>query len=90
MTTVFARHPDLRVTRVANEGMVLHLGTRRYFSVNETGISILEALETPRSLSEVVTAMTSEYDVTPQDAEATAMEFLDRCVDAGLLRREER
>ena len=37
-----------------------------------------------------VAAVTSEYDVTPQDAEATAVEFLNGCVDAGLLRREER
>ena len=49
MTTVYSRHPDLRVTAVDGEGVVLHLGSRQYFSVNETGVTILHALKQPRS-----------------------------------------
>ncbi len=51
---------------------------------------ILNALERPRTLAELVKAVTNEYDVTDQMAESTAREFLDRCVEAKLLITEER
>ena len=41
MTTVYTRHADLRLTAVDDEGVVLHLGSLRYFTVNETGLTIL-------------------------------------------------
>lgn len=90
MTTVYTRHPDLRLTAVDDEGIVLHLGSRRYFSVNETGVTILTALLTPGTLADLVTALTDEYDVTAADAERTARDFLDRCREAELIRMEER
>ena len=90
MTTVYARHPDLRLTAVDDEGIVLHLGSRQYFSVNETGVTILQSLAEPRTLAELVIAVTEEYDVTAEVAEATVREFLERCREAELLRTEER
>ena len=32
----YQRHPDLRLTALEGEGVVLHLKERRYFTVNET------------------------------------------------------
>ena len=49
MTTVYSRHADLRLTAVDDEGVVLHLGSLRYFTVNETGLTILKALTEPRT-----------------------------------------
>ena len=46
----YARHPDLRLTALEGEGVALHLGTRRYYSVSESGLDILEALAAPRTL----------------------------------------
>ena len=89
MTVVYSRHFDLRMTSVANEGVVLHLGSRQYFSVNETGASILNALDRPRTLGELVTTVTDEYDVAPDVAEPTVRAFLDRCCSVDLLRAEE-
>lgn len=86
MTTRYARHPDMRLTAVAGEGVVLHLGERRYFTVTETGLTILEAVSVPRSLDEVVAAVMAEYDVEAGEAERTTREFLARCVEANLVR----
>ena len=36
--TRYQRHPDLRLTALEGEGVVLHLKERRYFTVNETGL----------------------------------------------------
>lgn len=76
----YLRHPDLRLTALEGEGVVLHLRSRRYFSVNETGLMILEALKQTRTFDELVTAIRSEYDVTPETAAETTREFLDHCL----------
>ena len=74
------RHPDLRLTALEGEGVVLHLRSRKYFSVNETGLVILEALKEPRTFSELVAAILAEYEVTPEAATATTREFVDYCL----------
>ena len=89
MTVVYSRHADLRLTPVDDEGVVLHLGSLRYFTVNETGLIILQELLQPRSLPELVKAVTDAYDVTDAVAESTTRAFVDRCVEARLLRVEE-
>jgi hypothetical protein len=90
MTTVYSRHGDIRLTAVDDEGVVLHLGSLRYFTVNETGVTILNALEQPRTLAELVAAVTDEYDVTDAMAESTTRDFLERCMESQLVTTEER
>jgi Coenzyme PQQ synthesis protein D (PqqD) len=90
MTTVYSRHADLRLTAVDDEGVVLHLGSLRYFTVNETGLTILQALMEPRTIDELVKAVTDEYDVSDDIAEQTTRAFISRCVDAKLLFAEDR
>ena len=85
MTTTYLRHPDLRLTAVDGEGVVLHLGSRQYFSVNTTGVTILEQLRSPATLSELVSAVTAEYDVGDEEATRTVRAFLDRCLEASLV-----
>ena len=84
MTAWYSRHPDLRLTAIDGEGVVLHLGSRRYFSVNETGVTILEALTAPRTLDDLIASVTTEYDVTAVAAEQSVREFIDRCREAQL------
>ena len=90
MTIVYSRHPDLRLTAVDGEGVVLHLGSRRYFSVNETGVTILDALIAPRTLGDLIASVTNEYEITATAAEQSVRDFLDRCLDAKLIGAEER
>ena len=83
--TVYRRHTDIRLTALEGEGVVLHMGARRYFTVNETGLTILDALKQPQSFAQVVDAITAEYDVTQEEAERTAKIFLDQCVTAAVI-----
>ncbi len=89
MSVRFKQHPELRLTEVEGEGVVLHLGTRRYFSVTESGLTILQALETPRPFDELVTALLDEYEVSEEEATTSVQEFVDKCVEAKLLLTEE-
>ncbi len=85
MSDRYRRHPDLRLADVEGDGVVLHLGTRRYFSVTESGLILLQALEAPRSVDELVRLLVEQYEVTPEQAEASVRQFLDTCRTAELL-----
>jgi hypothetical protein len=88
VTARFRRHADLRLTELGGEGIVLHLGSRRYFSVSGSGLTMLRALVEPRSLDELVQALTAEYEVDAARARASATQFLDQCRSAGLVVEE--
>jgi hypothetical protein len=88
MSERYMRHPDLRLADVEGDGVVLHLGTRRYFSVSESGLVLLQALETPRSVPELVQVLLERYEVSPEQAEASVRQFLDTCRVADLLLEE--
>jgi len=89
MSQRFKRHPELRLAEVEGDGVVLHLGTRRYFSVSESGLLILQALESPQSVDDLVRRLMEHYEVTAAQAEASVHEFLDTCRVAELLAPEE-
>ena len=84
----YQRHQDLRLTALEGEGVVLHLKERRYFTVNETGLVLLESLKQPRSMAELVSALREEYEVTDEVARETTRAFLAQCLDAAVVLEE--
>jgi hypothetical protein len=85
MTERYVRHADLRLADVEGDGVVLHLGTRRYFSVSESGLALLQALEAPQSVEDLVRLLTDRYDVSAEQADTNVRQFLDSCRAAELL-----
>jgi hypothetical protein len=81
----YRRHPDIRLTSLEDEGVVLHLGERRYFTVNETGLVLLEVLKTPHSFADLVAALVKEYEVSEETATETTKAFLDHCVTTAVV-----
>lgn len=89
MSTFYRRHPGLRLTNVEGEGIVLHLDTRRYFSVNETGLLILEALFYPQSADELVETVLERYDAAPEYVRECIVQFLAHCQGGELIVRQD-
>jgi hypothetical protein len=85
----YTRHPDLRLTALDSEGVALHLGTRRYYSVSESGLDILEALAAPKTLPELVAVLTAKYDVSAEQAEVTTRAFIEKGMSTGTLVAED-
>lgn len=81
----YLRHPDLRLTALEGEGVALHLGERRYFTVSESGLALLEAMRQPATFEELVAVLTARYDVTEEQATASVAAFLTRCRDTNLV-----
>ena len=84
----YRRHADLRITSLDGEGVVLHLGERRYFTVNDTGLTLLEAARESRTFKELVASLVDEYEVSEPEAEATARTFLDQCLSSNVILEE--
>lgn len=89
MTARFRRRDDIRLTELEGEGVVLHLGSREYFTVSETGLVLLKALEEVQTSEELVAALLDEYDVSPEHASKSVEEFLANCLREGLVIRAE-
>ena len=89
MTQRYTRHPDLRLTELAGEGVVLHLGSRRYFTVNETGLTILNTLEQPSTFDELVAAVCAEFEVELAVATETTQAFVTHCLQTDVIRTDD-
>ena len=59
------------------------------FTVSEVGREIWNLLERPRSLEELVEAITSEFEVERELAEKDVAEFLAGLDEAGLIRKQD-
>lgn len=84
----YRRHSDLRITSLEGEGVVLHLGERRYFTVNDSGLTLLEAVREARTFDELVASLIAEYDVSETEAAATTRKFLDQCLASKVILEE--
>jgi hypothetical protein len=85
MRARYRRHPEIRLAPLEGEGVVLHLGTRRYYTVSESALTMLEALAAPRTFDELVGCLLARYEVSADGAAASVGRFLDRCRHAELL-----
>lgn len=89
MSRRYRRHHDVRLTALDAEGVVLHLGTRRYFTVSESGLTLLDALVSPRTVSDMVGELMARYAVSEERAAASVHGFLERCANADLVVRQD-
>lgn len=85
MTTRYRLHASVRITALDSEGVALHLDTHRYFTINATGLTLLEALAEPRTSDELAAALVAGYDVGTPEAAATARAFIEQCLQRGVV-----
>jgi hypothetical protein len=66
--------PDVVVTELDDkEAVLLHLGTKMYYTLNETGIRIWQLLSEGHSISEACKTIHKEYDILPDAAQKSAL-----------------
>jgi hypothetical protein len=87
---VFMRSQAVVSRRVAGEtlivpvrGKVGDLGS--IYSFNETGSLIWQSLETPKGLSELISAVEQEYAIGQEQAERDVTQFLNDMLSVGLV-----
>ena len=73
----FAADPNVLFTQLGDaEGVLLHLETQHYYSLNETGLAIWQGVNNGLSLGEVANALREEYEVDEAGAWQHVSDFV--------------
>ena len=67
------------------EGVLLHLETKRYFSLNGTGMRIWGLLEAEHPPAEIAATLAEEYTVDRGEARQYVQHFLDELREEALV-----
>ena len=80
--------PDVVVTELDDkEAVLLHLGTKMYFTLNETGIRIWQLLSEGHSISEASEKIHNEYDILPDAAQKSVLNLTQELIAEKLVNR---
>lgn len=94
LTDLRMPHPDDHLTADSNvlftqlgeaEGVLLHLDTQYYYSLNETGLLIWQGVNKGMSLGEVAAGLRAEYEIDEDGAWQHVSEFVAQLKDKKLL-----
>lgn len=77
---------DAVFASVPGGGVVLHTGTKRYYSLNETGARIWSLLDEHGDPARATVTIAAEYAIANDEAASAVAELVTRLTDAGLLR----
>ena len=70
--------PEVIVTELdTGEAVLLHLGTRMYYSLNETGLRIWALLSDGLTTTEIAERLISTYEVTSENAERSVVATIE-------------
>lgn len=81
----YSRSEDYVFNEVDGEMVMMNVETGAYASLNETGKSIWNLLEEPKSLEEILPALLEEYDIDADGAKKDVELFLSKLVEQKIL-----
>lgn len=67
---------DVVAAHLEGEAVLLHLGTKQYFRLNETGAAIWKSLEQGYDVATIVTSLVDEFEVDAATADAEVRRVL--------------
>jgi coenzyme PQQ synthesis protein D (PqqD) len=73
-----SRHPDVVHTELEDGAVLLHLGTRFYYSLNEAGRVIWSLLESSDDPAEIASQLQDRYQLTQDRASAAVSRLLSQ------------
>lgn len=76
---------DVACAAVEDGTVVLHMGTKRYYSLNETGAAIWRMLEEDLPVADIPARLSAEFDVTLDEAVLGVGELLEALAEQQLL-----
>ena len=59
------------------EGILVDLNTKKYYQLNETAMVVWKGLEKGKTMSEIVTDITSSYEVAQDQATVSVQRIVD-------------
>ncbi len=81
-------HPSVVFTALdETESALLHLDTKRYYSINETGTRVWQLLADGLDPAAIGETLCREFEVDPEGAARYVAAFFDELAREGLVRR---
>ncbi|MBX7196317.1 MAG: PqqD family protein [Sandaracinaceae bacterium] len=86
-SSVYRIEPRVILTELADGGgLLLHLGTKTYFTLNETGVAVWKALSAaPQDLDALGALLARLYDCTEEQARGDVGALMDELVGEDLV-----
>ena len=75
---VIVMKKKLNVTDLAGDKVMVDFETGKYFLIKGVGNDIWDMLQEETTPARIIEQLLSEYDVTPEECEASVMEFLSK------------
>ena len=69
---------QLNVTDLAGEKVMIDFDSGKYFMILGTGNDIWELLQQETTPQKIIDSLLLEYDVSPEECEASVMSFLEK------------
>ncbi len=85
--TTFRPHPSVVSTEVEDALVILHLDTKRYYTLNSTGATIWRYLTQGKAEAEIVAALAAEYDADEAHLADSTRRLLAQLEAAALIER---
>ena len=83
--TVVVRNEQIPSAVIDEEVALMSIETGKYYAVNSVASDIWRILEKPSSVDELITSLTSEYDVDNETCTAQVIPFLEKLISEGLI-----
>ena len=77
--------PDVLEAELGGEAVLLHLGTKRYFQLNTTGLVVWAAVRDGQSEDDVVHRLVADFGAPPDEARAELARLLGELEAQGLV-----
>lgn len=81
LSTVLSRGEDFVFNEVDGELVMMNIETGSYASMNETGKSIWNLIEEPKSVDVILDALLEEYDIDRATAESEVLPFIEKLLE---------
>lgn len=78
LDTVVSQKEDVDVTELNGEKVMMDLDKGKYFMLNETGSVIWDAIDEPKSISEIIESVVNEYDIDKETCQSKVLEYLEK------------
>jgi hypothetical protein len=81
----YHKNQHVVTTELEDGAILLNLNTKYYYNLNETGLSIWQALDETGIPEAIIAKLTHEYDIDKKEASACLHELLEDLEKEGLI-----
>jgi hypothetical protein len=92
LTNCYIKEKDFVTREIAGETIIVPVrgnvgDLNSIYTLNEIGTMIWQLIDGKKNVGQIIESICSAYEVTPEEAEGDAVDFLKSLEKAGLIRR---